>query len=245
MELKLGDRRALVLGSSSGIGKAVAKVLADEGARVTLCSRSRERLIRAQEETGAASFVVADLGEPGAGRFAVEEAIAAAGGLDILVTNTGGPPQGRFEELQPGDWQKAHAGLWMSTVESMQAALPAMKREGRGRIVLITSVAAKEPVAGLTLSNAYRAGLLGMMNSLSKEAAPQGTTVNSILPGYTRTERLLELGLDLEALAGSIPARRLGEPEEIGKLAAFLCSDAAAYINGQAIACDGGVLQGL
>lgn len=142
-------------------------------------------------------------------------------------------------------WQEGFQGLWMSAVEGIRAVLPGMQERRWGRIVLITSVAAKEPVANLTVSNALRAGLLGLANTLSREAAPHGVTVNSVLPGYTKTERLTELGVSDESLSAQIPARRLGRPDELAALTVYLCSQQAAYITGQAIAVDGGLLMGI
>lgn len=244
MDLGIRGKRALVLGSSSGIGRSIAAELAAEGAQVALCSRNRERLERALGETGASRIVVMDLRKPHAGRTAVEEAARALGGLDILVTNSGGPPSGTFESLEASQWEEAHSNLWLSTVEGVKAALPGMRERRWGRIVFVTSVAAREVVPGLIISCAYRAGLHGFASALSREVAADGITVNAVLPGYTRTERLLELGLPLEEIAQEVPARRLAEPEEIGRLATFLCSEAASYITGQAVACDGGWLRG-
>ena len=245
MDLKITGKRVLVLGSSRGIGKGIAKVLVNEGAVVALCSRNEEHLRAAQRETGAECYIIQDLREPSAGRKVVEMAIGKLGGVDILITNSGGPPNKQFEDTTSEDWQEAFANLWLSTVESIQTALPYMKKRRWGRIILLTSIAAKEVVANLILSNSYRAGLLGLMNTLKKEIAPFNISINSILPGFTRTERLVELGMDLAKLEETIPAGRLGKVEELGELAAFLCSDAASYITGQAIAIDGGYLQGI
>lgn len=245
MDLGLKGKRALVLGSSAGIGKAIAGKLVREGAKVALCSRNRERLLAAQIETGASYVVVGDLSKPQSGRRVVEAAAGQLGGLDILITNTGGPPGGTFERISPETWDKAYQNLFRSAVDSIQAAIPLMKAGKWGRVVLLTSIAAKEPVPNLIVSSALRAGILGLTNALSKELAADGITVNSVLPGYTRTERLLELGLDLTTLERQIPARRLAQPEELGSLVAFLCSEDAGYITGQAIACDGGALHGV
>jgi len=243
MELGINGKRGLVLGSSAGIGKAIASELVREGVQVVLCSRSEERLRAACRDTGAGAYIVADLSRPGEGTRAVREATRLTGcALDILVTNTGGPPKGGFLDVGPAEWTKAFSGLWASAAECISEALPGMRSRKWGRVVLVTSVAAAKPLPAMTISNGLRAGLLGLTRSLAQEFACDGITFNSILPGYTDTERLRELGIDLAALANRIPARRLADPQEIGKLAAFLCSQAAAYINGQSVACDGGFL---
>ncbi len=244
MDLGLTGKRALVMGGSTGLGKAIARALAAEGAQVALCARGRERLEAAARELGAVPLVC-DLSKPGAGAAVVKQAIERLGGLDILVCNTGGPPTGAFESLSAEQWQTGFQGLFLSAAEAMRAALPAMRAQGFGRILLVTSVAAREPIANLTVSNALRAGLLGLVNTVSREVAAAGVTVNALLPGYTKTERLEELGVTDEQLASQIPAGRLAKPEELGALVAFLASEPAAYVTGQAIACDGGYLRSI
>ncbi|HEY9854486.1 MAG TPA: SDR family oxidoreductase [Stenomitos sp.] len=244
MDLGLKGKRALVMGGSAGLGKAIARTLIAEGAAVAICARGAERLQAAAQELGATPLTC-DLSEPGAGERVVQEAIQALGGVDILVSNTGGPPTGRFEDLAPEAWQTGFTGLFMSAVEAMRAALPGMRARGFGRLLLVTSVAAKEPLPDLTISNALRAGLLGLVNSVSREVAAAGITVNALMPGYTKTERLAELGSSDEQFTRQIPAGRLGRPEELGALTAFLASEWAGYVTGQAIACDGGFLRGI
>lgn len=245
MELGLRDKRALVLGSSTGLGRAIAEELIAEGARVALCSRDTERLERARAETGAELAVQADLALPGEGARVVQSVIRAWEGLDILVTNTGGPPTGRFPQVSDDHWRIGFQGIFLSAVDAIQAALPGMTAQRWGRILMITSISAKEPLAGLTVSNGLRAGLLGLAKSLSAEVAPAGVTVNALLPGYTRTERLQELGVPESQLVSRVPAARLGEPGELAAMAAFLASERAAYVTGQAIAVDGGFLKGI
>jgi 3-oxoacyl-[acyl-carrier protein] reductase len=244
LKLALETRRALVMGASSGLGKAVAQALAAEGARVALCARNAKRVAAAAAELGAEG-IVADLSAPGAAAQVVREAEKRLGQVDILVVNTGGPPPGLFAELQDGAWREAFEGLWMSSVGAIQAALPGMRTRRWGRIVVITSIAAREPVPRLMLSNSLRAGLHGLVNALSKEVAQDGITVNALMPGYTVTERLQELQLDLTKLAAQIPARRLGRPEDLAAVAVFLASEPAGYLSGQAIAVDGGLLQSI
>lgn len=242
MDFGLKGKRALVMGASAGLGRAVAQALVQEGAKVAICSRNKERIEATAEAVGAALALVSDLMQPGAGRTAVEAVHREWGGLDILVCNTGGPPKGKFLELSAEDWQAGFQGLWLSAVDGMRASLPFMKAARWGRILLVTSMAAKEPVSGLTISNGLRAGLLGLAKSISQEVAGDGVTVNCLLPGYTATERMQQLGVNEETIVTQIPARRLGRPEEFAATAAFLASEQAAYITGQAIAVDGGYL---
>jgi 3-oxoacyl-[acyl-carrier protein] reductase len=246
MDLGIKGRNALVMGASAGIGRGIAAALAKEGVRVAICARDEGRLKEAMAGTKAAAYVVCDLSKPGAGAQAVHEAEKKLGGaIEILIPNTGGPPKGQFPEITPEAWQVGFQGLWMSAVDSIRAALPAMKERKWGRILLVTSVAAKEPMAGLTVSNGLRAGLLGLTKSVCHEIAPYGITINALLPGFTRTERLKELGIAEEKMTGQIPAKRLADTEELGALTAFLASAHAGYITGQAITIDGGYSRGL
>jgi 3-oxoacyl-[acyl-carrier protein] reductase len=245
MNLGLKGKRALVMGSSSGLGKGVAKCLIEEGAHVAICARTEMTLLHAAKEINAAFSWVVDLSKEGASTQLVEKVLTQLGGIDILVINSGGPPKGGFHEVSIEQWKQGFRSLWLSAVEAIQVALPPMKNQGFGRILLITSVAAKEPLPALTLSNGLRAGLLGLVKSLSFEVAPHGITVNALLPGYTDTERLKELGVPHEKMLSGIPAGRLGKTEEFGALAAFLSSSLAGYITGQAIAADGGALRGI
>jgi 3-oxoacyl-[acyl-carrier protein] reductase len=244
MDLALGNRRALVMGGSRGLGKAIAKALRAEGAQVAICARDAARVAAAAAELGAEGLVC-DLSVPGAASALVEEATRRLGGLDILVVNTGGPPPSPFVDLDDAAWRRAFEGLWMSSVGAIRAALPGMRERRWGRILMVTSVAAKEPVPNLMLSNSLRAGLHGMVNSLAREVAADQVTVNALLPGYTLTERLQELRLDEAAVTASIPAGRIGSPEEFAAVAAFLASGPASYVTGQALAIDGGLLQSI
>jgi 3-oxoacyl-[acyl-carrier protein] reductase len=262
MDLGIRGRVAVVCGSSQGLGRAVAEILAAEGARVVINSRSEEKLARAREEivgaTGAdVEAVAANLSDPDGPRTLVEEAIRRLGQVDILVTNTGGPPSGPFESHTAEVWRESIARNFESVVNLVRAALPGMKDRRWGRILNVTSISVKQPVAGLILSNSLRAGVTGFARTIANEAAPFGVTVNNILPGFTRTERLVDLA---EALAGreggtvedayagwtsEIPMGRVGEPHEFAALAAFLCSERASYITGQSVAVDGGWIKGL
>ncbi len=244
MDLGIANRRALVMGGSTGLGKAIAQALVQEGVRVAICARGAERVAVTASQIGAEG-IVTDLSKPGAASAVVAEAERRVGPLDILIANTGGPPPGKFVDISDDSWRAAFEALWMSSVGSIRAALTGMRTRRWGRVVLVTSIAAREPVANLFLSNSLRAGLHGMVNALSKEVAADGVTVNALMPGYTMTERLQDLRLDESALTAQIPARRLGSSEDFAAAAAFLCSQQANYVTGQALACDGGLLQSI
>ncbi len=244
MDFGLKGRRALVMGASAGLGRAIAESLVREQASVSICSRDAARIRAAAEGMRAAHFTACDVGRPGASRELVERVRTSLGGVDVLVVNTGGPPTGEFESLTAEQWQEGFQSLWLSAVEAIQAALPGMRQRKWGRIVLVTSVAAREAMPRLTISNGLRAGLLGLVKTLSNEVAGDGITVNAALPGYHATERMQQLGLTDEKVAPQIPARRLGRPEEFAALVTFLASEQASYITGQSIVCDGGWMRG-
>lgn len=245
MDLKISGRTALVFGASKGLGKAVARELIAEGVRVAIVSRDPERIAATAAEIGAIG-IAGDVATAGSSTALVAQAVEALGApIDILVTNTGGPPAGQFERMSTADWQKGFDNLWLSTVEGMLAVLPQMRERKWGRILAITSIAAREPQPGLVISNSLRAGLLGLVNSVSRDVAIDGITINALLPGYTATDRMKELGVDDATMGPKIPAGRIGRPEEFAALAAFLASDRASYITGQAIAVDGGLLNSI
>ncbi|MBS1971778.1 MAG: SDR family oxidoreductase [Bdellovibrionales bacterium] len=244
MDLQLKGKKALVMGASTGIGRSIAEVLVQEGAEVTICSRSLDKLEKTAKEIGAKHVLTCDLTKEGEAKAVVEKAIQIMGGVDILVTNTGGPNKGNFADISDGQWYEDFQSLWMSVVESLKVALPKMKANNYGRVLLVTSLAAKEPLNGLTTSNGLRAGLAGLSKSIANEYAPFGITVNLLLPGYTATDRLKELKLTDERIKQMVPAGRLGDPHELADLAAFLASPRAGYITGQSILIDGGVTRG-
>ena len=244
MDLGLKGRRALVTGASRGLGRAVALALRAEGATVAICARDDERVRRTAREIGALPFNQ-DLSQRGAGASLVARAVEAMGGVDILVANTGGPPAGSFARVDDDAWSASFGGIFMSTVSLVRACLPGMRERRWGRILVVTSVSAQEPLADLMISNALRPGVHGLVNALSREVAGDGVTVNAIMPGYTLTERLAQIGIDQEAVSRQVPAGRMGRPEEFAALAAFLASEPAGYICGQAIACDGGLLRSI
>jgi 3-oxoacyl-[acyl-carrier protein] reductase len=245
MDLKISGRCALVFGASKGLGKAVARELIAEGVRVAIVARDPARIAATAAEIGAVG-IAGDVSIPGSCESLVARAAEALGApIDILVANTGGPPAGQFERMSTADWRKGFDNLWMSTVESVLSVLPHMREQQWGRILAITSIAAREPQPGLVISNSLRAGLLGLVNSVSRDVAKDGITINALLPGYTATDRMKDLGIDDATMGPKIPAGRIGKPEEFAALAAFLASDRASYITGQAIAVDGGFLNSI
>lgn len=245
MDLGIDNKKALVMGSSAGLGKAIALSLVQEGADVVISSRSEEKLKKTREEINASGYHVCDLTNAESRSQLVHSIQAKHKNIDILVLNTGGPPKGHFLDLDIAAWEQQSQNLWMSSIDLIREFLPAMIEKRWGRIVIVTSISAKEPVIELTLSNAYRAGLLGLCKSISREVAKHNVTVNAVLPGYIETQRLKDLGRDLNVLSETIPAGRIGQPHELGELVSFLVSERASYITGQAIACDGGYLKGI
>jgi len=246
MDLGLQDTRALVTAASKGLGRACAAALAAEGARVFIVSRSEDVLAATARDIGAAGHLALDLSQPGAPERAVEAATAALGGLDVLVCNAGGPPPGTFESTPVDRWDVGYQLTLMSTVRLSKAALPLLKESGRGRIVNITSISVRQPIANILLSNAFRSAVTAMAKTLSREVAKDGVTVNNLAPGSILTDRIHQLySGNLDDLASTIPAGRVGDPDEFGAACAFLCSRQAGYITGQTIGVDGGALVGV
>ena len=262
MDLGIRGRVAVVAGSSQGLGRAVADALAAEGADLVINSRSHEKLLAVKSEiveaTGARVEVApCDLTPAGGAAELIAAAEKAFGKVDILITNTGGPPAGMFEDHSVEAWDEAIQQNFNSVVNLVRAVLPGMKERRWGRIVNVTSISVKQPVKGLILSNSIRAGVTGFAKTISNEVGEFNVTVNNVLPGFTRTERLVQLaeavadrdGITVDsAYAGwteEIPMARLAEPHELGSLAAFLCSEQASYVTGQSIAVDGGWIKGL
>ena len=245
MDLNIRGKRALVFASSEGLGKAAAKELIAEGVSVIISSRSSDKLSACAKEIGATDFIPCDLLNKGAARELTRTAIKKLGGLDILITNAGGPPVGAFKDINTEQWELSFQSLFMSLVESIQEAVPEMSKAGWGRILMITSTSAKEPIPNSTVSSSLRAGVHGLVNSLSKEFGLSGITVNAIMPTFTETKRLKEVRPNREEMLSKIPVRRVGRPEELAKLIAFLASEHAGFITGQAIGYDGGSLAGI
>jgi 3-oxoacyl-[acyl-carrier protein] reductase len=253
MDLGIKGKRALVTGASSGLGAAAAQALAAEGVEVVINSRSEERLKSAAkhiaESTGhSPRYVVGDLRVSSD----IEKIVEKAGPVDILVSNTGGPPAGLFLDLERAKWEQSAKLILDSAIGLTRAVLPGMVDRGWGRLIYITSVAVLQPVDDLILSNTYRTGLTGFCKTISNTYAKFGITANTICPGYTATERIQELARSrgaqtgrsadevIAGLAASAPVGRLGRPNELAALVAFLASERAGYITGSSIAVDGG-----
>lgn len=248
MDLGLGDRRALVTAASKGLGRAAAAALAAEGARVFISSRNDADLRAAAQEIGAAGWRTADVASAEQLEELLATAVEALGGLDILVANAGGPPPGGFDATDEEGWRTGYDLTLMSAVRLIRGALPQLRSSDQGRIVIITSITARQPIDDLVLSNAYRPAVTGMAKTLSRELGPEGITVNCIAPESILTDRVRQLA----ALAGrsnlgetDLPLRRYGDPGEVGALVAFLASKQAGFITGQTVGIDGGGLRGI
>ena len=262
MNLGIAGRSALVLAASKGLGRATAHALAAEGVRVMIGSRDSARVEQTardiREATGSdIRAVPVDVTDPEQCTRAFDAAVAGFGGVDILVNNAGGPPFGPFESFTEEQWQKALEMNLLSTVRFCRMALGGMKKRRWGRIVTIVSLGTKSVLPGSVLSTGARLGVIGMAKLLSDEVASFGITVNNVAAGIILTDRVrqtslkqrLDRGMDekagLEDIAQSIPARRVGQPEELGALVAFLASDKAAYITGSTIGVDGGAIRSI
>lgn len=263
MDLFLDGKTALVAASSRGLGFALARQLVVEGCRTVICGRTAADVTVAVEQLreidpDAAAGLAVDVTVATDVERLVKFTVETFGGLDILVTNAGGPPNGTFDEVNMQQWQDAVDLTLMSAVRLIKAALPYLRQSEAASILTITSISVKEPIAGLLLSNSIRPGVVGMTKTLSLELAGDGIRVNSILPGWTRTERVVEEIFEYRAttngtsveeemakVTSSIPLGRMAEPEEFGRVAAFLVSPAASYLTGLMLQADGGSYHGL
>ncbi len=262
MDLGLKDRSVIIAASSDGIARAAAEKFAAEGARIAMCSRHEATLNAAAEairarycaEVFTAPLDVADAAA--VGRF-VEQVAERYSGIDVCVTNAGGPPAKMFLETNGDEWQRAIELNLLSTIHFARAVLPWMQRRQWGRLIAITSITVRQPVEDLVYSNAVRAAVVGLLKSLANEFGKDGITVNNVAPGYTATARLHAL-IDGRAsaagigpqeyaarLAAKTPLNRLGQPEEVADAIVWLASERAAYITGQTLLVDGGLFQGL
>ncbi|TDI34589.1 MAG: SDR family oxidoreductase [Acidobacteria bacterium] len=262
MDLGLAGKVALVTGASRGLGKAVAESLAAEGAHVVVASRDQLILEAAADDVrrqalGDVLAFPTDVTKEEDVRRLVDAATERFGRIDILVANAGGPPTSRFETTDLEAWRQGLELNLLSTIHLCRAVVPGMRERRSGRIVAIASISVKQPVDGLILSNTVRSGVVGLMKSLSNELAPHGIGVNVACPGYTKTDRLVDLaermgqqdGVPKEAIfkrwTDQIPMGRLGEPEEFASVVTFLCSERASYVSGTCLQIDGGAVKGV
>jgi 3-oxoacyl-[acyl-carrier protein] reductase len=261
MDLVLNDKVALVAASSKGLGRAVAIKLAEEGSNVIICSRNSEKLELVAEEImnkGRRCLAIpTDLTDYAQVQSLVTKSIQHFGKIDILVTNSGGPPSGEFLDFSIEDWQQAIDLNLMSTIYLCKEVIPYMVQQNDGRIVMITSISVKQPIKGLILSNVARAGVAGLAKSLSNEFGKNNILVNIVCPGYTQTERVEELAITLASKQGLKPEElkqkwaelnalgRLATPEEFANVVVFLVSEKASHLTGTAIQIDGGLVKSL
>jgi 3-oxoacyl-[acyl-carrier protein] reductase len=262
MDLGLRGKVALVAAASKGLGRAIARDLAAEGASLVMCARNADTLNMTARgiiaETNAPVLAIpADVAKAEDVARVADAALAKFGQVDVLVNNAGGPPAGRFETHDAKAWQAAAELTLFSAIEFTRRLLPGMKERRWGRILNVTSIAVKQPVENLILSNSLRAAVTGWARTLANEVAADGITVNNLMPGYTKTDRVEALakaaveqqGITIEQyyekIQRDIPMGRLGEPREFAALAVFLASKRASYITGQSIAVDGGWIKAL
>jgi 3-oxoacyl-[acyl-carrier protein] reductase len=260
MDLGLKDAKVFVAASSSGLGRAAALQFSREGAQVVINGRNVERveetaLAIVQETGGKVIALPGDMADGATVHDLIDQAASDLGGLDVLVTNAGGPPSGSFDSTPLDAWEKSFHLSLMSSVHLIHAALPYLRQSTRAAILTVTSTSVKQPIDNLILSNSLRMGVIGLTKSLAKELGPEGIRVNSILPGWTRTGRVTELmqvraqklGITVDEAvarqAAGAPLGRMGEPSEFANVAVFLCSPAASYVTGAMVPVDGGSIQ--
>jgi 3-oxoacyl-[acyl-carrier protein] reductase len=241
VDLGIAGRRAAVAAASKGLGFGVARALAAEGVAVAMCSRHRASIDAAASSIGPDAVpIVADVGNVEGATAFVRDARAALGGIDILVLNAGGPPAGDFAHTTVDQYLDAFELNCRSAIAMCYEAVPEMRERKWGRIVAITSIAVRQPIANLILSNTARAGLTGFVRTLAREVAGDGVTVNSLLPGLHATERIAALHGSADGLAAGVPAGFIGDPSDFGEIGAFVCSEQARYLTGTAVQVDGG-----
>ncbi|MEM7284835.1 MAG: SDR family oxidoreductase [Actinomycetota bacterium] len=246
MDLGISGRRALVAASSQGLGRETARALLEAGCDVVVSGRNAERLDEAVADIGGGTPLVADLSSADAGVALVQQATAAMGGLDILVTNNGGPPPGDFASTDIDAYQGALDMNLLSMLAMVKTAVPPMQDQGWGRVLAITSVSVRQPIPTLILSNTARAGLTAFLKTTALEVAADGVTVNTIQPGLHATARLLGLyDGDAATIGAAVPANAIGDAGDFGRIAAFMCSEHAKFMTGVSVPIDGGAHAGL
>ncbi len=246
MELALSGKRAIIAGASSGLGLGCARALAAEGAIVAMGSRTKGRIEEASAEVPESIPIVGDVGTSAGATSFVNEAIEELGGVDILITNAGGPPVAGWGQAEIAMYEEAIRVNLMSVVSMSLAAIEPMREQNWGRIIAITSVSVRQPVPNLILSNTARAGATAFLKTLATGVAADGITVNSLQPGLHLTDRVEAIyGDDAGTAAETIPTKVMGDPDDFGRVAAFLCSESAKFITGAAIPIDGGAAMGL
>ena len=254
MDFGLLNKGALVMASSKGLGKAVAAELANEGCNVVICGRNDNTLKNTSDEITSESgrecyYVQGDITSQNDRKRILSYSKSKIKSIDVLVTNSGGPKPGSFDDHDNEDWRDAYSLLVESTVSMIRGVLPDMKEQKWGRIITITSQAVKQPVEGLILSNSVRSAILGLVKTLSIELGKHNITVNNVLPGYTLTDRLETLirqrGTSLENISVNVPLKRVGLPNEFAAAVAFLASEKATYITGVSLPIDGGWIKGI
>lgn len=261
MDLGLQDKKAFLAGSSKGLGYATAQALAQDGCQVVINGRDQDRLDESVAALGKLTGtkvhgVVGDVADSQEAPHLIDRAVELLGGLDLLVTNSGGPPSGSFDSLPEESWQQAIELVFLSHVRLIRAAIPNLKESAAASVLTITSYSVKQPIPNLILSNSIRAATVGLTKSLALELGPAGIRFNSLLPGWTKTERVLELMAfraeqngtsverEIQLVTEDCPLGRMALPEEIGRTGAFLLSPAASYLTGVMLNVDGGIYKG-
>lgn len=247
MDLGLAGRTAVVSGASAGLGFATARSLATAGVRVVICGRDAKRVSDAAAKIGNSCIgIVGDVSSVAGGETFISQATAALGHIDIVVLNGGGPPAGNFASTSVDNYETAVQNGLLSMIAMTKLVVPEMQSRKWGRVVAITSISVRQPIANLILSNTMRAGLTGFLKTVAREVAVDCVTINTVQPGTHATDRITQLyGATPDAIALGIPAGVIGDPKDFGDVVAFLCSESAKFITGASLQVDGGAYSGL